>query len=205
MSRLKRTKKKSALVTTEKEILGSSSGEPRQTYTLSRRFVPYVDIWVNELGDLSEEEITNIVRNDKLDVEEIHNENGNTIEFWVKWQATGDLSKSFGHARQYELDPASGIVRFGDGQRGAIPPAGTDNIKAVYRSGGGKAGNIPKEVALKLCQQVREENRGRWYSFFFWWCWGCSLFSRGDPGKLCFSSRKDNRGCRQVNKRYNSA
>jgi hypothetical protein len=204
MSRLKLFKKKS-VVTREKEILGSSNGEPRQMYTLSRRFVPYVDIWVNELGDLSEEEIIKIIRKNELDVEEVHDENGNTIEFWVKWQATDNLSKSSGHVRQYELDSASGIVRFGDGQHGAIPPAGTDNIKASYKSGGGEAGNIPKEGALRLCQQVREENRGRWYSFYFWWCWGCYLFSRGNPDKLCFSNRTNNRGCCQVNKRYNGA
>jgi len=164
-----------------------------------------VDIWVNESGALSEEEITNIVRNNEPEVDEVRDKYGNTIEFWVKWQATDNLSDSSGHDRQFELDPASGIVRFGDGQHGAIPPAGTDNIEARYRSGGGETGDIPKEIALSICQQVREENRGRWYSFYFWWCWGCNLFSKGDPGKLCFSSRIDNRGCGQVNKRYDSA
>ena len=188
--------------TTEKEILGSSNGKPWQIYTLTRTITHFVDIWVNELSGLSEEEITKIVRNNELGVEEVHDENGNIFEFWIKWQPTDNLSKSSPDARHYEVDRASGTIRFGDGQHGAIPPVGENNVKAGYRSGGGIAGDILREVALKLCQQVREENRGRWYSFYFWWCWGCSKFSKGNPGKLCFSSRTDNRGCCQVNKRY---
>jgi len=61
---------------------------------------------------------------------------------------------------------------------------------------------IPREVAFKLCEQIREENRGKWYSFYRMWCWGCYRFSRGDPAKLCFSNHPDYRGCTQVNKRY---
>jgi len=62
--------------------------------------------------------------------------------------------------------------------------------------------NIPKDVALQLCEKIREDNRGRWYSFYGVWCWGCYNFTKGDPDKLCFSGRPDNRGCSQVNKRY---
>ena len=61
---------------------------------------------------------------------------------------------------------------------------------------------IPKEVAHKLCQEIREKNRGRFYSFHGLWCWGCNKFSKGDPAKLCYSNRPDNRGCSQVNRLY---
>ncbi len=62
--------------------------------------------------------------------------------------------------------------------------------------------DIPKEVAVKLCQETREENRSRWYSFYSIWCWGCYTFTKGDPDILSFSNRPDNRGCSQINKRY---
>ena len=60
---------------------------------------------------------------------------------------------------------------------------------------------IPKEVALKLCAEIREENRGKWYTFAGFQCRGCLKFSKGDPAKMCVSSRDDYRGCNLVNKR----
>jgi predicted phage baseplate assembly protein len=41
------------------------------------------------------------------------------------------------------VDRAAGMLRFGDGKHGFIPPAGVDNIRAFrYRTGGGAAGNV---------------------------------------------------------------
>jgi len=61
---------------------------------------------------------------------------------------------------------------------------------------------IPGEIAGRLCQQIREENRGRWYNPGRWQCWGCVKFSKGDVKKMCLSNREDNRGCNLVNTRY---
>ena len=61
---------------------------------------------------------------------------------------------------------------------------------------------MPKDIALRLCGQIREENRGKWYRWTAWWCWGCAMASKGDPAKMCFSNRPGYRGCQQVNDRY---
>jgi len=61
---------------------------------------------------------------------------------------------------------------------------------------------IPRDVAEQLCAQIRQGNRGKWYTFNGMWCWGCAKFSGGNPAKLCFSSQPDYRGCAQVNARY---
>jgi len=61
---------------------------------------------------------------------------------------------------------------------------------------------ISKDAALKLCIEIRQDSRGKWFSFGAAQCWGCEKFSQGDPAKMCFSSRTDNRGCSQVNARY---
>ncbi len=61
---------------------------------------------------------------------------------------------------------------------------------------------IPKDVALLLCVAIRQENRGKWYTFAGLQCWGCTTFSKGDSAKMCVSSREDYRGCNLVNKRY---
>ena len=61
---------------------------------------------------------------------------------------------------------------------------------------------IPTDVALKLCEGIRKQNQGRWYSFYGIWCMMCNKISKGDIMKLCFHGRPDNRGCSQVNNRY---
>lgn len=61
---------------------------------------------------------------------------------------------------------------------------------------------IPREVALRLCTEIQHENRGKWYTSGGMMCRGCVRFSHGDPAKMCFSSKPDNRGCYQVNARY---
>jgi hypothetical protein len=61
---------------------------------------------------------------------------------------------------------------------------------------------IPEQVALRLCQEIRAQHRGKWYSFNAWWCWGCSTFTKGDPTKMCFYTPPDFRGCAQVNQRW---
>ena len=61
---------------------------------------------------------------------------------------------------------------------------------------------IPKDAALQLCDEIRKENHGKWYSFSGLWCYMCNKVSKGDMTKLCFHGRPDNRGCSQVNRRY---
>jgi len=61
---------------------------------------------------------------------------------------------------------------------------------------------IPRDVAFRLCEEIREENRGRWYRWTAWMCWGCTTFSKGDLEKMCVGSQPDYRGCIQVDARY---
>jgi uncharacterized protein (DUF779 family) len=66
------------------------------------------------------------------------------------------------------------------------------------KTGSGKP--IPKEEAMKLCSEIRNEKGVKLFSQ----CWGCLKFSKGDPAKMCYSSKPDNRGCGLVNKQYDS-
>jgi hypothetical protein len=59
---------------------------------------------------------------------------------------------------------------------------------------------IPKDEAMKLCSEIRKEKGIKLFSQ----CWGCMRFSKGDSEKMCFNSKPDNRGCRLVNKQYDS-
>jgi hypothetical protein len=58
--------------------------------------------------------------------------------------------------------------------------------------------SIPEDIALQICEQIREEKKVRIFSQ----CWGCVKFSKGDAKKMCFYDPPDNRGCKLVNKQY---
>ena len=60
---------------------------------------------------------------------------------------------------------------------------------------------IPRETALKLCAEIREENRQR-FILARVQCWGCTRYAKGDPDRMCLTSQAGNRGCNLVNKRY---
>lgn len=109
------------------EILGSSTGEPNQSFRLSQ-------------GPLIPESL-------EVEVDEGAG--------WVRWQRRDNLlyhadpdgrvtlagPDSREHFVQFDEAEAAWVV-FGDGVYGLRPPAGTNNVRARYRVGGGRAGNV---------------------------------------------------------------
>jgi len=65
-------------------------------------------------------------------------------------------------------------------------------------------GAILPNIAMELCEQVRRDNRGKWYTWNGLKCLGCATFARGNAQKMRFSRSPDNRGCSQVNARYDA-
>ena len=61
---------------------------------------------------------------------------------------------------------------------------------------------IPDEIARTLCQQIRQENRHKWFSSARWQCWGCETFTQGVLRQMCLNSAPGNRGCSVLNDRY---
>jgi predicted phage baseplate assembly protein len=62
---------------------------------------------------------------------------------WRPWSRVDDLAYGTRDSKIHTLDPEAGAVQFGDGMRGAIPPAGYRVRVAFMRAGGGSAGNLP--------------------------------------------------------------
>lgn len=129
--------------TIKDEILGSSDGEPGQTF-LFQKFpvLEGQEIRVREI--ISEEEkqyfITSLGENA---IFEVKDEKGNVTETWILWGEVPDFFDSGEKDRHYTLDRAMGQIQFGDGTNGMIPPGGDNNIKAFsYQAGGGKQGNV---------------------------------------------------------------
>ena len=61
---------------------------------------------------------------------------------------------------------------------------------------------IPKETAFQICKETLEQYPGKWYTATGLQCWGCLTLSKGDPTRMCVSSRLDYCGCNLVNAHY---
>ena len=139
--------------TIEEEMLGF--GESGQVYLLLNKPIIDAKVMVNEEAWLPEGEKNVLLKEKKGDVEAITDETGKYSEFWVKWEEVTDFSGSDGKSRHYILDRTSGEIHFGDGTHGLIPPLGVNNIKATYRSGGGKAGNLDPYTIRQLYSALK--------------------------------------------------
>ena len=130
------------IVTIEDEILGSSSETADQEFSFSETPVLTADIWVDEFGSISKREQRRLENDDSTTVDKETDSEGSVTAFWVQWTGVDNFFNTDASSRHYILTQSDGTVRFGNGNQGAIPPAGENNIKAEYQTGGGSDGNI---------------------------------------------------------------
>jgi hypothetical protein len=110
------------VTTIQDEILGSATPDPGQAFTAAQAPVqPGQQLTVREPGDI-----------------------------WVAWEAVPDFYQSGPRDRHYTIDPLTGVVRFGDGTYGMIPPIGQNNVRLSYRAGGGEQGNRASATIVGL-------------------------------------------------------
>ncbi len=141
------------LETVEDEVVGASDGSSNQTFACEQAPVMDVEVWVDELGALSQTERQSLAADRPDAVEQI--QNGTAVEaFWVRWTAVADFLDSGPSDRHYRIDRTDGTITFGDGQRGAIPPKGEDNVRATYETGGGREGNIDAGTVADLQDSI---------------------------------------------------
>jgi len=70
-------------------------------------------------------------------------DNPQNNDAWVRYKRVDSFFASGPRSRHYTLDYVTGIVTFGDGRRGMVPPEGRNNIiSSSYRIGGGALGNV---------------------------------------------------------------
>jgi len=80
--------------------------------------------------------------------------NKRVVEVWVRWTYQRRLFLSGSEDRHYTLDRALGLVVFGDGRNGRIPPPGAAIAAAEFRSGGGTAGNVETGAASQMLSEL---------------------------------------------------
>jgi uncharacterized phage protein gp47/JayE len=76
--------------------------------------------------------------------------NKQVVEVWVRWREQPHLLRSGPDDRHYVLDRARGLVFFGNGEQGRIPPPGSPLLIKQYRTGGGLAGNVAARTITQL-------------------------------------------------------
>lgn len=139
--------------TVSDELLGSSNGQPRQTFFFARTPVLRGEtIEVRELegpraavdypllvAELAHDGIR------EADIRAVVDPRTRKIvEVWVPWRLQPNLLFSEPGDRHYSIERSHGRLIFGDGENGRIPAAGANAVRARrYRSGGGSAGNVP--------------------------------------------------------------
>jgi predicted phage baseplate assembly protein len=135
--------------TIPEEILGSSDASPLQQFKFLR-------------GPLLEDEVIEVRERQKPPPEEVADlgaeavrpaepDNPQNNEVWVRYRRVESFFASGPRGRHYTLDYVSGIVGFGDGRRGMVPPEGKNSIVArTYRIGGGALGNVNANTLTSL-------------------------------------------------------
>ena len=159
------------------ELLGSSNGHPKQV--LFFRQTPVLEGQVVEVRELEgaraeverpmlERELRASAMGDD-DVRVVSDAvTGRAREVWVRWRERPHLFFSGPNDRHYVIERTRGRLLFGDGERGRIPTAGTNNIRAqMYRSGGGVNGNVPEGAIKQLLgagsdEPTRRRGGRRW-------------------------------------------
>ncbi|MCP4142897.1 MAG: putative baseplate assembly protein [Chloroflexi bacterium] len=139
-------------VTVENETLGTSKGEPGQSFALTNS--PILTLRPDE----------------SVEVETMHN--GNLV--FLPWARVDDFSKSTQFDRHYILNMATGEIEFGpsvrqpDGtvsQYGRVPESGRLIRFSKYRYGGGVEGNLPegslRTMLMSLAYIARVSNLTR--------------------------------------------
>lgn len=121
--------------------------QPWAKIFLSRAPILEAEVWMNEIGIISDEEIDLAL---ETEPENIHIENdkrGEQIGVWRKWhriESFTDGAIDIKHdGRIFTLDLELGRIMFGDGKTGRIPHSDLpEYIRVDYALGGGLAGNL---------------------------------------------------------------
>ena len=69
-----------------------------------------------------------------------------------QWTEVRDFDAAGPDDRVYVLDRRAGTIRFGDGRRGAVPPA-TTTVTATYTAGGGTAANVSPDARWTVADE----------------------------------------------------
>ncbi len=140
--------------TMREEVLGSSDGNPAQSFLLSQ-------------GPVLAGEIIDVWEKDAPTPEELFELGDNACRpntggegFWVRWRPMDSFFDSGPKARHYLRDGLQRRFSFGDGKQGMIPPQAHNGIICRrYQIGGGVRGNVNANSLTQLTRAVAYVDR----------------------------------------------
>jgi Baseplate J-like protein len=144
------------------EKLGSSNGEPDQKFkTLRSPVLPGQILEVCEPTVPGPRERATIIVDEGSDaISHRKSSDTRTEELWIRWHEVPNFYASGPRDRHYMMDHLTGVITFGDGVHGLIPPRLVGNIRlANYRTGSGACGNKPAGTVKQLRSAVPYVNK----------------------------------------------
>jgi len=131
------------------ENLGGSDGSPLQAFKFLKG--PLLDDEVMEIRERNMPPDDELAEIGADGVRKVEPENPQNNEVWVRWRRVDSFFASGPRSRHYTLDYVSGVINFGDGRRGMVPPEAKNSIIAQsYRIGGGALGNVNPHTLTSL-------------------------------------------------------
>lgn len=120
---------------------------------LARELAPRDPIVIQELEKLLSREgvQTEFV---KGDLRLRRDRNKKVIEAWVRWTEQPHFFNSKPEDRHYAIDRARGLVFFGDGVQGKIPPPAAPITSRQHTAGGGLVGNVEARAIKQMLAPV---------------------------------------------------
>ncbi|TMV51553.1 putative baseplate assembly protein [Paenibacillus mesophilus] len=111
-------------------------------YTLSRRNVVSEEVWVDETGRVSEEDLASFEEQGGPLFEAVRDSDGQLQRVWVNWSEAPHFADSSAKSRHYTIDRTLGKILFGNGVHGMEPPTdGLEKIRVSYKVTLGNQGN----------------------------------------------------------------
>jgi predicted phage baseplate assembly protein len=140
------------------ELLGSATGAPGlQLQTVAAPVLQGERLEIRERADGKAYDLAALQAafgDDRLTVERDTEDAVTAV--WIRWLPVPHFDASGPGDRVYVLDAATGVITFGDGRHGMIPPKGDANVRmSVYRTGGGQRGNRPVGAVNALKTTLR--------------------------------------------------
>lgn len=116
--------------------------ESNMTFPIDGKKLLYTDVWVNEIQDLTIEEMLDWKEKEPDDIMTEYDYFGKITAFYVKWHETDNFYSS-DDTRVYVLDRSGGRICFGDGIHNKIPRNTSDTaFKVIAHYCDGREGNV---------------------------------------------------------------
>lgn len=123
------------------QVFNTGPYEAGKSIELLEKPVLDCEVWVDEKNGVSAQELTQLEMNCH-NLVQVEREGNECLRCWVKWQRVPAIEQCLADQRVYELDSFTGVISFGKGDYGKVPPRGDLNIRVNYTYGGGATGNL---------------------------------------------------------------